>query len=367
LITQYIATMKKYYGIALIFLLPLLSFSSCKKKKKEDEDKTTFQKADLLTNIGDNLIVPEYEALLLNVSDLETKYNTFTAEKTAQNLEDVKTAWKTAYKKWYAVNVYEFGPAMNVGLRSAVGTFPTDTNKVIANITAGGYNLGTAANTDAIGFSCLDFLLYRNDALNFFIASTEYTAYGLAVISKMKTEIQNVVTNWNSSYLATFKTSTGTESTSSFSLFVNEFNKTYELAKTAKLGIPIGKQSLGIQRPEYIEARMSAISLDLLYENVKALQRVYNGNSASGASGIGFDDYLIALERTTLANSIDAQFTAIVSDINALNLTLEQEMSLNPQSLDNLYVKMQNLVVSIKTDMSSAFGVLITYQDNDGD
>jgi len=40
---------------------------------------------------------------------------------------------------------------------------------------------------------------------------------------------------------------------------------------------------------------------------------------------------------------------------------------LNPQSLDNLYVKMQNLVVSIKTDMSSAFGVLITYQDNDGD
>lgn len=358
--------LNKVYTLAFVILTTILVVSSCK-KGKEDENETTFQKADLLTNIGNNLVLPEYQELLTNLSDLEAKYITFSGAKTTQNLDEVKMAWQVAYKKWYAVNVYELGPAMDLGLRSALGTFPTDTNKVISNINTGGYNLGTLANIDAIGFSSLDFLLYRYDALNFFVTSNAYTTYGLDVISKMKTEVQTVLNNWNATYLTTFKTSTGTESTSAFSLFVNEFNKTYEFAKNAKLGIPIGKQSLGIQRPEYIEAPMSGISLELLYENVKALQRVYNGNTVSGTTGIGFDDYLIALEKTTLANSINTQFTAILNDIDLLTLTLEEEMSSNPQALDALYTKMQNMVVSIKTDMASSFGVLITYQDNDGD
>ena len=51
----------------------------------------------------------------------------------------------------------------------------------------------------------------------------------------------------------------------------------------------------------------------------------------------------------------------------SINGTLEQEMSTNTVELDNLYMLYQGQVISIKTDMSSAFGVLITYQDNDGD
>jgi len=43
------------------------------------------------------------------------------------------------------------------------------------------------------------------------------------------------------------------------------------------------------------------------------------------------------------------------------------EIQNQPSTLDALYTKLQNLVVHFKTDMTSAFGVLITYQDNDGD
>jgi predicted lipoprotein len=360
--------MNKLHIFGFLLLSNCLILVSCKKDKKKEEDpKAEFQKSDLLTNIGSNLIVPEYQQLLNDISILESKYIQFSNAKTDPNLEEVKTAWKNGYKSWYSVNIYEFGPAMDIGLRSAVGIYPTDTNKVIANTASSSNILGSASNVDAIGFSCLDFLLYRANALSFFMNSATYTQYGLDVIQKMKNEVSYVLDKWNTTYLATFKSSTGTESTSSFSLFVNEFNKTYELTKNAKLGIPIGKQSLGIQRPEYIEARMSAISLDLLKESVKSLQRIFNGNAKSGTAGIGFDDYLVALERQTLATSIDSQFSAILSDINLLTLSLEAEMTTNPSALDNLYTKMQNLVVSIKTDMASSFGVLITYQDNDGD
>ena len=72
----------------------------------------------------------------------------------------------------------------------------------------------------------------------------------------MVNELSNVRSSWTS-YKGTFVASTGTETTSAFSLLINEFNKDYELSKNAKLGIPLGKQSLGIQLPEYIEARYS--------------------------------------------------------------------------------------------------------------
>jgi len=359
--------MNKLQIIRAFFVISIFTIVSCTKNKKEKDPITEFQKVDLLTNISVNLIVPEYQQLLNDILTLESKYIQFSNAKTDPNLEEVKTSWKIAYKSWYAVNMYDFGPAMDIGLKSAIGIYPTDTNKVIANTNSGSYILGSASNSDAIGFSSLDFLLYRVNSLNFFMNSSTYTQYGLDIIQKMKSEVTYVLNNWNSSYLTTFKSSTGTESTSSFSLFVNEFNKTYELTKNAKLGIPIGKQSLGIIRPEFIEARMSGISLDLLKENVKALQRIFNGNTKSGVSGISFDDYLIALDRQALATSIDSQFSSIINDINYLSLTLEQEIATNPSALDNLYTKMQNLVVSIKTDMASSFGVLITYQDNDGD
>jgi len=143
---------------------------------------------------------------------------------------------------------------------------------------------------------------------------------------------------------------------------VNEFCRDYELAKNSKLGIPLGKQSLGIQLPEYIEARRSGFSLEIQKASVTSLANVFNGGSC-----VGFDDYLVNLERSSLASSISTRFSEIGSKINSFSGTLEQEMENNTTELDNLYLLFQGQVVSLKTDMSSAFGVLITYQDNDGD
>jgi predicted lipoprotein len=177
----------------------------------------------------------------------------------------------------------------------------------------------------------------------------------------MKTEVTAVKTQW-SSYRATFIASTGTETTSSFSELVNEFNRDYELAKNAKVGIPIGKQSLDIPLPEYFEARNSGFSFELLRASIVALRDVY-----TGGSGIGFDDYLLHLERSTLNNTITANFGGILAKIDSFSGTMESNLNGNWSELNDLYTLLQGQVVYLKTDMTSAFGVLITYQDNDGD
>lgn len=351
---------KTIVSLASIVLVFSFVVSSCKKKNDSD-DLNNFDKASLLQNLSDNVILPALNDFSTKINDLETSFSTFQSNRNSINLDDVRDKWKAAYLSWQAVKTFDFGPIRDNGFKGATGTYPTDTVKVSNNITNGGYNLASASNADAIGLPSLDFFLYRVDALNYFIGNDPYTTYAFDVIQKMKSETALVLSAWNS-YKSTFISAAGTETTSAFSLLVNEFCRDYELVKNSKLGIPIGKQSLGIQLPEYIEARNSGFSLELLKASIVGLTNVYHGSN-----GVGFDDYLVSLERSILASSISSRFSSIVTKIDSFSGSLEQEMSTNTIGLDDLYSLLQGQVVSIKTDMSSAFGVLITYQDNDGD
>ena len=82
------------------------------------------------------------------------------------------------------------------------------------------------------------------------------------LITKMRGHLTSVISQWNSGYTATFKNSTGTEVTSAFSLYVNQFCKSYEELKWTKIGIPIGNQ-IGTPQPDYIEGKICKASFSV--------------------------------------------------------------------------------------------------------
>lgn len=342
-----------------------LTMSAC--KKDEEEEEQSFDKKSLLVNLSGNIILPSLNQFDAELSSLNDAIVDLDQSATQQNLESVQNSWKSAYLTWQTVKIFDFGPIRDIGFKGATGTYPVDTADINANIASGSYSLGTAANADAIGLPSLDYLLYRVGALDSIQNNPNCLTYITDVVNKMISETSTVLSGW-STYEAEFNASTGTSSTSGFSLFINEFNRDYELAKTAKVGIPLGKQSLEIQMPEYLEARYSGLSFDLLRESIVALQKVYNGNSFSGNNaGVGCDDYLVHLERSSLDNTIDGNFSAIINKVDSFSTTFEVAMQNNVSACDELYLMLEEQVVNIKTDMTSAFGVLITYQDNDGD
>ncbi len=348
----------------LITLSAVLILASC---KKDPDETAAFDKASLLENVASAIIVPELNGFNDHLNTLKTTFENFENDMTQANLDLVRNNWKEAYSSWQSVKIYDFGPIMNNGLKAATGIFPSDTTQIQNNISSGSYTLASASNTDAIGLSALDYLLYQSDALDKLINTPNYANYVSDLIDKMVSDVSAVKSEWNG-YKSTFVASTGTETTSAFSLLVNEFNKDYEIAKNAKLGIPLGKQSLGIQLPDYIEARYSGYSLDLLRSSIVSHQGLYNGDrNASSGSGIGFYEYLVHLDRKELADAINTRFNQIISKIDSFQNSLEEEMVTNASELDNLYTLLHGQVINLKTDMTSAFGVLITYQDNDGD
>ena len=69
----------------------------------------------------------------------------------------------------------------------------------------------------------------------------------------------------------------------------------------------------------------------------------------------------------SLSVEINNQINDILTNLLAINDPLSNEIMTNKDDVTTCYSKLQELVPLMKVDMTSALGVLITYQDNDGD
>ncbi|MDX1446484.1 imelysin family protein [Lishizhenia sp.] len=360
----------KRFKLVFISALALTLLSS--KCKEPVEPTVEFNKTELLADYADKVIVSSLTDLKGEISNLKSSFSSFQADASLSNLELLQEAWKASYLQFQHSQIFNFGPSMDYGIKGAMGTYPCDTAKVEANISSGSYSLGAAANSDAIGFPAMDYLLFdlaTTDALNKLSADANRMTYVGELIDKMQTEIDAVVNAWNSGYTAEFKANTGTSSTSSMSFLVNEFNKDYELTKVAKFGIPIGQQSLGIAQPEYIEAPFSGFSFELIKASFEASREVYQGDY-KGTDGIGFQDYVLSFvdQGPALDEGITSTYEEVLNKFATFNsTTLKEEILAGNPELSPAYDLIQSQVVNIKTDMPALFAIMITYQDNDGD
>lgn len=351
----------KYIGAICFFALTLVG---CKDKDNSEDPK--FDRGPIMSNIADNCIIPNQLNLQAILVDLSDSWDAFEADPSAVNLDAVRSNYFYCAEHYQGLKMIDFGPAMDNGFNMAFGIFPTDTTQIDANIVSGTYDLESADNKNAQGLDALDYLLFRNNALTVLQNSSNARAYVGDLIEKLTAKMNEVVTGWNT-YRSTFVSGTGSSQTSAFSYLVNAFVKDYEITKSTKLGIPLGKASLNIPKPLEFEAKWSGHNKILLQASVRALSDLYHGIGTATGDGQGFDDYLAAIGRTDIKSSIDNQFEYLKTEIGTWNDNLQERLNTDRPSLDSYYNYMSALVVNLKTDMPSAFGVVITYQDNDGD
>lgn len=365
--------------IALVFLLIsiALSLTECKKKKQPVESEAAFDKSGMLSNYSSNVIIPNIQIAKNSLDTFATAYNNFVANKTAQTLITARQKFVQAYQDYQKMELFGFGPAENEIVYANFNTFPTDTPQVLSNITSGSYNLATVANIDAKGLPAIDYLLNTNgytdaQVTNLFINSTNRVNYVSNCIIDMQTKVTNILNGWNSGYQSTFNNSTGSEIGSSIGLLINNLNFQIDLMKNAKVGIPLGKKSLGVLYPEKCEAYYTnTISVSLIKGCLNNIENVYLGRSVNGSDGLGIDDYLDALKAQhnsgTLNDAIKSQFANTKAKLNLINEPLSLSIANNFATVDAAYVEMVKLLVLLKTDTPSALGIVITYQDGDGD
>lgn len=364
-------------------LFLVLLFVYCKKKKSNDpetEEPGYFDKSAMLVNYADSVIIPNLDQAKLSIEAFAFAGENFSQYKTQANLVQLRQRYIDATASFQHIATFEFGPSETEIIRSNFNTYPTDTNEIRNNISSGSYNLSAVSNLDAKGFPAIDFLLYGQnmsdaailEAFTTGAKAAERTKYLQDCLAELKNKINNVVSGWNGGYRGTFINSTGSQIGSSLGLLVNQLDFEIDLLKNGKIGIPLGKKSLDVLLPEKCEAYYAKnISVRLAKECLANIENVYLGRSRSGTNGLGLDDYLVSLGamrgEITLDEAIRKQFAVATQKLAALNEPLTNELVNNKAAVNDAYNELVKLLVLLKTDTPSALGIVITYQDGDGD
>ena len=278
--------------------------------------------------------------------------------------------------------MFEFGPDQATALRMYMNIYPVSVNKINSNITTGTYNLDQFGNTDAQGFPALDYLLNglagNNTAILAFYTSDGQAAnrkqYLQAIVNKMNEKIAAVRDAWTGDYRNTFVAATGTDVSSSLSLMTNAFVLHYErYLRGGKIGLPVGAMT-GTAAPQLTEAYYSPeLSKDLALEGLEAINGIYEGKNFDGtANGSGFKDYLGAIgtkdeNDKPMADLITEELAQATTALSGLTTTIKDGVVNDRPTVLSIYQEIQQVVPLFKVDMVSAFGISITYVDNDGD
>lgn len=323
-----------------------------------------FDKTAVLTNYADNLVIPGYTAMQSQLQELDAAVTAFLAAPADAALQQVKTAFKSAYLQFERVSVNQYGPAETYLLINFINTFPADTAKVNANMRAGSYDLTSPGTVDQQGLPALDYLLFETGALQKFTNGNGAgrKKYVQDVMARMKTLVDQTLADWKNTYRSQFIGNTRTDVGSPIGYLVNQSAYEMDQLKGPRVGWPFGKQSGGTVFADKCEAYYSGFTAALAVENLTSLR-----NSYTGGDGKGIDDYLVSLKKEQLNSDVLKQFDVTLTKLKAIPEPMSAAFTANKDLVDAAYKEIQLLLTLIKTDVASATGVRITYQDSDGD
>ncbi len=349
---------------------------SCKEDPKEESPDYAGQRAATIEHISSQIIVPQYDLLKTDLKELHDTFENFMQDSAGTNVLALRNALLDTYVQWQYVSTFEFGPAAEVALRNAFNTYPCDTSKINRAISEGNTQFDQLGMSDAIGLPTLDYLFFEKSTAEL---QDAYFNHGLAsqrehytheLIDFLIDKLDHVILDWSAqgeNYLSTFQNSSGTDVGSALGILVNSYNQHFErYFRDGKLGIPLGIRSLGIALPDKVESLFAQRSLILLNEHLTAMENLYLGRNENN-NGDGLDDYLIAIGASDLHQSISNQFSMLHSCLSNVEDPLEVRVIDRKSDLEGCYEEMQKMVILLKVDMPSRMGILITYQDNDGD
>lgn len=352
---------------------------SCSKSNDNSTPPPNGNTDAVLVNLGTNIILPSYQQFATDVSTMNDAVIAFNTSPSLTTLGAAQIAFKAAYKSWAEVSEFEFGPAADLFLTTHfTNAFPTDTVTIINNLNGASYTIDGLGNYAAQGFPAIDYLLfaYGNDAVlaRFTVAANAAGAkqYLAALTLSLKTKSAAVVNKWSASggnYLDKFNKSTGTDAGSSLSLLLNAFVLDFDVnLQNYKIGIPIGLYGPSVlpKSPTKVEAYFSGMSSELLLAQVQACQHIYTSGSPNALA-----DKVAATNAQkgggSLNDAIKNQWTTLVTKMQALPNPLSTGVENEDPVINDAFTEVRKMTVMLKVDMSSALGIKISFQDDDGD
>ncbi len=337
----------------------------------------TYDRKAMLTRIRDRAVVPAFSSFSDQANALRTSVAALSATATATDLENAQIAWLGTALTWKSAELYVFGPAETLNLSSSVGSEanPTVIDNALAATTPIDQAFIDTRATTAKGIWALEYLLYDRTGGNAAVLTRLTTgpdaarrrAYLVALATDLSTRATAAHTAWTSgSYPTQFVEADGNDVTSSLSLLTNASVQEIETIKNDRLGRPLGDENGGTAQPETAEGYPSGTSGALISASLISMQALWSGPTPATPGINGLLDHLGAQSGggQPLSAAIKTQLTTATSHAQSDIVSLVDQAR---QPVIDLQNDVKQVTVLLKTEAVSKLGVLLTFNDNDGD
>jgi predicted lipoprotein len=367
--------MKKFIGYTLVCCLILITACGDDDNADAITPSDNFDRASLLVNWADNIIIPSYTALGASLVTLESVAQTFISNPTNQNLDAIRASWFDAYKAFQKVSMFEIGKAEAINYRNRLNVYPCNTDEIEGLVVSGSWDFNLPSTIDAQGFPAIDYMIFGlgsdQEIIDFFSIHENaqyYKQYLLDLVNTMQTLTSDVLADWENGYRQTYVANTSSSATGAVDQTVNAFLFYYEKAlRAGKVGIPAGVFN-GTPLPQNVESLYKEdISKVLLQEALTTVKNFFNGSGTGAGLQTYLDELNVKKNGTKLSTLINNQFDAAAAEIETLNPNFVIQITTDNIKMLEAYDQLQRNVVLLKVDMLQALNIDIDYVDADGD
>ncbi len=357
--------MKKYVFSTIFIILIIFS---C---KNDDSDSTTIEPLDdFYANFYSTNIYP---AIIDFKTEIETEIeyiNQFNESQTLENLVLLQDQWLITTTSYSKVRAYNYVPVKQNFYDTNIFNFPVNT-AIIETLVSEEATYDTSyisvKSTTSKGLGAMEYLLFdeqnTNEALSLLQANEFRVNYLLGVANEILRQTELLLDFWENDYKTEFANSDGDACTSNARcLAFNQLINILDVIKVTKIGKPAGLESSDNIDLEILEAFRSKKSLQLIKSSIEEIEYIYSLSDVNFASIVDEID-----DTGALSAEIAISFNEVYESIDAIDTSLYDAITTNPEKVQALYNAVGDLTVYFSVDGASLLSVTVLPTDNDGD
>lgn len=336
-----------------------------------------FTRSQMLSDITNNVILPNHEAFVLSAENLETAVQTFAADPTEATLAAAQSAWIDANIAWMGVSLFRFGEIKDSLIHNRIDNRPPRVAFIDETINGDDTidltfveNIGSTS----VGLGAIEYLIFDPVGGNTAVLDSFSSTTGsqkMDYLTALATYLNQQAVALNDLWLETADSfieadMDGGDLQGSLNMLANRMLEDSENILVSRLGKPLGKRTNGEIRPDLAESIYGDISLRRIEKGLITIQDTFNGGD-----GTGLDDYLDFLdanyEEGPLSAAINERFESAISSISSIDEPLTLAVENQVDTVDASYEELRMLLVLLNVDMPAQMGLTLTFSDNDGD
>ena len=329
---------------------------------------------DVLISLADEVVVPAYQSAAEDVAQLDQDVQTLCGAPSEASLGAARQSWRDARASWMRTEAMWFGPVMDRRSVRLVDWSPTNVAGM-DEMLAGGRVLSTDEVREVLasnlrGFGAIEYLLFADNTPAGSNATEALCVYLTALTEVARTETDAILNEWED----------GAEGRPPYKDYFSDRAGVSALPKAAvadvvRTQVFLIRDAVDMRMASALGLRGDAPDLTLipgtaadnglhdLRNEILGMQAIYEG---SGEESLGVSHLIVALSEET-DQRLREQFTAAIAAIDAVDGPLRAAISERPEQVVAVHDALQDVQVTVSTEVVSLLGVSVGFTDTDGD